>query len=84
MDGAADVSYGHGLNIANQPHGKPAKSAFVTDTWVIYTTPDGRRLRGQVVGPDQDHFPSPESVFVSFPSTGFTKLLYVTDLVAEE
>jgi len=37
-----------------------------------------------VVGPDQDYFPSPTSVFVSFPS-GFTHLLRVDDLeLAEE
>jgi len=71
------MSYGDGPNIAD---GGPRKSAFVIDTYVIYTTPDGRWLRGQVVGPDQDYFPSPESVFVSFSSTGFTELLYVTDL----
>jgi len=71
------MSYGHGLDIAD---GEPLKSAFVIDAYVIYTTADGRRLRGRVVGPDQDYFPSPESVFVSFPATGFTQLHYVTDL----
>lgn len=74
------MSYGHGLSISNEPSRKPAKSAFVTYTWVTYTTPDGRTLRGQVVGPDQDYFPSPAAVFVSFPSTGFTRLLEVADL----
>ncbi len=71
------MSYGHGPNIADD---EPCKSAFVIDAYVIYTASDGRRLRGQVVGPDQDYFPSPESVFVSLPGTGFTKLIYVTDL----
>lgn len=71
------MGYGHGPGIVN---GKPPKSAFVTGTLVIYTTRDGRKVRGQVVGPDQDYFPSPDEVFVSFPSTGFTLLLPVTDL----
>ncbi|HEU0088222.1 MAG TPA: hypothetical protein VFQ77_11345 [Pseudonocardiaceae bacterium] len=55
-------------------------SAFITYTWVVYKAPDGRRLRGQVVGPDQKYFPSPSSVFVSFPSTGFVWLVPVTEL----
>ncbi len=46
----------------------------------IYKTRDGRRVRGQAVGPGQDYFPSPLSVFVSFPSTGFTYLLDVADV----
>jgi len=49
-------------------------------THVVFTTGDGRRLYCEVVGPDQAYFPSPRSVFVSFPATGFMKLLYVTDL----
>ncbi|MGH3798883.1 MAG: hypothetical protein ACRDTD_01900 [Pseudonocardiaceae bacterium] len=64
--------------------GKPAKSAFVTGTSVIYKARDGRLVRGQVVGPDQDYFPSPAEVFVSFPSTGFTLLLPVTALELAE
>lgn len=53
-------------------------SAFVTYTWVVYKAPDGQRLRGQVVGPDQKYSPSP--VFVSFPSTVFVWLVPVTEL----
>ncbi|MCA1601118.1 MAG: hypothetical protein LC776_05580 [Acidobacteria bacterium] len=56
------------------------KSAFVTGTLVYYITPDGRGVLGTVVGPDQNYFPSPSEVFVSFPSTGFTHLLPVEDL----
>lgn len=76
VDGASGVSHG--------PNGKPAKSAFVTGTWVIYKERNGRRVRGQVVGPDQDYFPSPLSVFVSFPSTGFVQLLNVENLELAE
>jgi len=72
------MGYGHGAG-RNDIGGGPKKSEFVTETWVIYTTKDGRRVRGQVVGPDQDYFPSPSSVFVSF-SSGFTHLLDVDDL----
>ncbi len=64
--------------------GKPAKSAFVTGTRVIYKTRDGRGVCGQVVGPDQDYFPSPAEVFVWFPSTGFALLLPVTALELAE
>lgn len=79
------MTYGHGLSISDQPHGKPAKSDFVTGTRVIYKTRSGRRVPGQIVGPDQDYIPSPADVFVSFPSSGFTHLLPVSDLeVAEE
>ena len=60
----------------NPTPGDLPKSEFLTGTWVIYKAPDGRRVRGQVVGPDQDYFPSPLAVFVSFPS-GFTHLLDV-------
>jgi len=60
------------------------KSAFVTGTRVVYTTRDGRRVCGEVVGPDQDYFPSPISVFVSLPSTGFTLLLAVERLELAE
>ena len=59
------------------------KSVLVTGTWVRYTTPDGRCLRGQVVGPDQDFFPCPAEVFVSLPATGFTRLVPVTDLTVD-
>lgn len=75
-----EMSYGHGPSIANLPAGKPPKSAFMAGTHVVFTTGDGRRLYCEVVGPDQAYFPSPRSVFVSFPATGFMKLLYVTDL----
>lgn len=68
---------GHSLNPA---HGELPKSEFLTGTYVIYKVRGGRRVRGQVVGPDQNYFPSPLSVFVSFPSTGFTHLLPVEDL----
>ena len=78
------MTYGHGLSISDQPHGKPAKSAFVTGTHVLYQTRSGRRVPGQVVGPDQDCFPSPADVFVSFPSSGFTHLLPVGDLEVAE
>jgi hypothetical protein len=79
------MSYGHVHNLANLPNGNPGKSEFVTGTWVIWSgkkswLPSDRPLRGQVVGPDQDYFPSPSSVFVSFPETGFALLLYVTEL----
>ena len=77
------VSYGHGPSISSQPN-KPAKSAFVMGTYVIYTTDNGRRVPGLVVGPDQDYFPSPPAVFVSFPSNGLTHLLPVTDLEVAE
>jgi hypothetical protein len=78
------MSYGHGLSISGQPHGKAAKSAFVAGTCVIYQTGNGRRVPGQVVGPDQDFFPSPVEVFVRFPSSGFTHLLPVGDLQVAE
>ena len=78
------MSYGHGLSISGEPHGKPAESAFVTGTPVIYQTRSGRRVPGQVVGPDQDYFPSPAEVFVSFPSSGFTHLLPIGDLEVAE
>lgn len=72
------MGYGHGFSLSGGSDGK--KSEFTTYTWVRYTTKDGRKLRGQVVGPDQNFFPSPANVFVSFPSTGFTHLLPVTEL----
>lgn len=72
---------GHELN---PTPGVQPKSEFLTGTWVIYKTSDGRRMRGQVSGPDQNFFPSPLSVFVSFPSTGFTHLLDVNDLELAE
>ncbi|MGH4016517.1 MAG: hypothetical protein ACRDSL_21815 [Pseudonocardiaceae bacterium] len=68
---------GHTLNPSD---GYLPKSEFVTGTRVVYTTRDGRKVRGQVVGPDQDYFPSPVEVFVSFPHTGFTLLVPVTQL----
>ncbi|HEU0088009.1 MAG TPA: hypothetical protein VFQ77_10220 [Pseudonocardiaceae bacterium] len=79
------MTYGHAGNLANLPNGKPGKSAFVTGTWVIWSgkqswLPSDRPLRGQVVGPDQDYFPSPDEVFVSLPQTGLTLLLPVTEL----
>ena len=74
------MSYGHIPSISSQPHGKPAGSAFVTGTRVIYRTHDGRRVPGQVVDPDQNYFQSPAFVFVSFPSSGFTHLLPVGGL----
>lgn len=74
------MGYGHGLSLPNGSHGNPPRSEFVTGTWVIYKTRDGRRVPGQVVGPDQDYFPAPDEVFVSLPSTGFTLLLPVTAL----
>lgn len=78
--GDSEMSYGHSLSIANGRGGKPAESAFVIGTHVIYKTRSGRRVPGQVVGPDQDYFPSPDEIFVSFPSTGLTHLLPVADL----
>ena len=57
-----------------------AKSAFVTGTRVVYKTRDGRRVPGTVMGPDQNYFPSPIEVFVSFPSSGLTHLVPVGDL----
>lgn len=78
------MSYGHGLSIFGRPHGKPPKAAFVTGTLVIYKTRNGRRVPGQVVGPDQDYTPSPVDVFVWFPSSGFTHLLPVVDLEVTE
>lgn len=78
------MGYEHGMSLSNDSNDKPPKSEFVTGTWVIYKAPGGRRVRGQVVGPDQDYFPSPLSVFVSFPSTGFTLLLPVTALELAE
>ncbi len=68
----------------NPTPGDLPRSEFLTGRWVIYKTSNGRRLRGQIVGPDQNYFPSPFSVFVSFPSTGFTHLLYVEDLELAE
>lgn len=56
------------------------RSAFVTGTRVVYRTRDERRVPGTVVGPDQDFFPSPVEVFVSFPASGLTRLLPVSDL----
>jgi hypothetical protein len=72
---------GHSFNPSD---GDLSKSKLLTGTYVIYKTRDGRRVRGQVVGPDQDYFPSPLSVFVSFPSTSFTHLLDVEDLELAE
>lgn len=66
------MSHGHGTGVDNQP----AKPAFVKGTHVMFIAGNGRRL----IGPDQDFFPSPDEVFVSFPATGFTVLLPVTDL----
>lgn len=74
------MSYGNGADIDKQSAGKFAKSDFVTGTRVMFTTVKGRRLLGEIAGPDQDFFPSPDEVFVSFPATGFTRLLPVTDL----
>lgn len=74
------MNYGHGSNIASGRNGKPNKSAFVMGARVIYKTSSGRAVSGHVVGPDQDYFRSPENIFVSFPSTGFTRLLSVGDL----
>lgn len=74
------MNYEDGASIDNQPTSRPLKSAFVIGTRVIYTTRNGRRLLGEIVGPDQDFFPSPDEVFVSFPVTGFTLLLPVTEL----
>ena len=54
--------------------------AFVTGTRVLYRTRDGRQAPGTLVGPDQNYFPSPAEVFVSFPASGFTRLLPVSDL----
>lgn len=71
------MGYEHGYNIVNSQR---PKSAFVTGTHVSYATRDGRKVSGQIVGPDQDYFPSPAEVFVSFPSTGFTLLVPVDDL----
>lgn len=74
------MSYGHGPNM-----GPASQSVFVMGARVIYNTPSGRRVPGTVVGPDQNYFPSPAHVFVSFPSSGFTDLLPVGDLeLAEE
>lgn len=73
------MSYGHGPNLGTAP-----KSAFVMGTHVIYKTPNGRRVPGTVVGPDQNYFPSPAHVFVSFPSSRFTHLLPVSDLEVAE
>jgi hypothetical protein len=72
------MGYGHGL-ILNGSGDGPKKSEFIAGVWVSCVTKGGRRVCGQVVGPDQNHFPSPLSVFVSFPS-GFTHLLNVKDL----
>lgn len=88
MEGVGGVSYGYGpsiANLANDKPVKPVKSAFVTYTWVIWSGKRGfirsdRPLRGQVVGPDQNYFPSPDEVFVNFPATGFVLLLPVTEL----
>lgn len=73
------MSYGHGAGI-DKPAGKLAKSAFVMGTRVMFTAGDGRRLLGEIAGPDQGFFPSPDEVFVAFPVTGCTRLLPVTDL----
>lgn len=61
-----------------------AKSVFVTGTRVLYTTRDGQRVPGIVMGPDQNTFPASIHVFVSFPSSGLTHLLPVTDLELAE
>lgn len=53
---------------------------LLTGTRVVYRTRDERRVPGTVVGPDQDFFPSPVEVFVSFPSSGLTRLLPISDL----
>lgn len=74
------MSYGHGASIDHRPTGMSPKSAYVTGTRVLFTTGNGRRLLGEIAGPDQNFFPSPDEVFVSFPATGFTRLLPVTDL----
>lgn len=74
--------YPLGTSVAHQLNptpGKLSKSEFLTGTYVIYKAPGGRRVRGQVVGPDQNYFPSPLSIFVAFPS-GFTRLLPVEEL----
>ena len=78
------MSYGHGGSISDQPYGTPVKSAFVAGTHVIYKTRSGQRVPGQVLGPDQDFFPSPAEVFVSVSSIGFTHLLPVDDLEVAE
>lgn len=74
------MRYGHGAGIDQQSAGKLTRSVFVTGTRVMFTAGNGRRLLGEIVGPDQDFFPSPDEVFVSFPATGFTRLLPVADL----
>ena len=68
----------------NPTPGDLPKSEFLTGRWVIYKTRSGRRVRGQIVGPDQNYFPSPLSVFVRFPSTGFTDLVDVERLVVAD
>jgi len=78
------MGYGHGLSLSSGSDGKPSKSEFTMGTHVVYKTRTGRRMAGQVVGPDQDYFPPPTFVFVSFPSTGFTHLLPVADLELTE
>lgn len=74
------MSYGHDLRISDPGTGKPTKSVFVPGTRVVYDTSNGRCVQGQVVGPDQDYFPSPVQVFVAFPARGFTHLVPVDDL----
>ena len=69
------MGYGHGPNLLTT-----AKPAFVTETRVVYQTRDGRWVPGIVMGPDQDYFPSPAEVFVSFPCTGLTRQVPVGDL----
>jgi len=50
-----------------------------TGSAVIVTSRSGRVLRGLVIGPDQQFFPRPRSVFVQFDS-GRTRLIDVADL----
>lgn len=76
----AQISDGHGASTGNQPHRQAPKSAFVTGTCVMFTTGNRRQFPGEIVGPDQDYYPSPDEVLVSFPVTGCTLLLPVTDL----
>ena len=59
----------------NQTPDDLPQSEFLAGRYVTYKRADGYRVCGQIVGPDQTYFPSPLSVFVSFPSTGFTHLL---------
>lgn len=61
----------HAFNLAS---GDFPTFEYVAGRCVVYRVADGRRVHGQVVGPDQEYFPSPRAVFVSFPS-GFTHLI---------